>query len=108
MGLGVLQRFVASRRARSASGARGASSAHVVRLVVARAAGVAIAGGLVGAVLASLGGRALGSLLYGVAPAGVDTLLVAMVAVALLVAGCATVPALRALRVDPVTALRAE
>lgn len=110
MGLsGVLQRFVASRtREIGVRRALGASSSQVVRLVVARAAGVALAGGVAGAVLASLAGRALGGLLYGVAPAGVDTLLVAMVAVALLVALCAAVPALRALRVDPVTALRAE
>jgi predicted permease len=110
MGLsGVLQRFVASRtREIGVRRALGASSAQVVRLVVARASAVALLGGLAGAVLASLGGRALGGLLYGVAPAGVDTLLVAMTAVAALVAGCAAVPALRALRVDPVTALRAE
>jgi predicted permease len=110
MGLsGVLQRFVASRtREIGVRRALGASSSQVVRLVVARAAGVALAGGVAGAVLASLAGRALGGLLYGVAPAGVDTLLVAMMAVALLVALCAAVPALRALRVDPVTALRAE
>ncbi|MET0553844.1 MAG: ADOP family duplicated permease [Vicinamibacteria bacterium] len=110
MGLsGVLQRFVASRtREIGVRRALGASSAQVVRLVVARAAGVALVGGVTGAVLATLGGRALGGLLYGVAPAGVDTLLVALVAVACLVALCAAVPALRALRVDPVTALRAE
>jgi putative ABC transport system permease protein len=110
MGLsGVLQRFVASRtREIGVRRALGASSAQVVRLVVGRASGVALVGGLAGAVLATLGGRALGGLLYGVAPAGVDTLLVAMAAVAFLVAACAAVPALRALRVDPVTALRAE
>lgn len=110
MGLsGVLQRFVASRtREIGVRRALGASSGQVVRLVVARSAGVALVGALVGAALATVGGRALGGLLYGVAPAGMDTLLVATVAVAALVAGCAAVPALRALRVDPVTALRAE
>lgn len=110
MGLsGVLLRFVAARtREIGVRRALGASSGDVVRLVVRRASAVALVGGIAGTVLASLGGRALGGLLYGVAPAGVDTLLVAMAAVTVLVAGCAAVPALRALRVDPVTALRAE
>ena len=110
MGLsGVLLRFVASRtREIGVRRALGASSGNVVRLVVRRASAVAIVGGLVGTALASLGGRALGGLLYGTAPAGIDTLVVAMAAVTILVAGCAAVPALRALRVDPVTALRAE
>jgi putative ABC transport system permease protein len=110
MGLsGVLQRFVASRtREIGVRRALGASSGAVVRLVVMRAAGVALVGGLFGTVLASLGARALGGLLFGIAPATPDVLLVATLSVAFLVAVCAAVPALRALRVDPVTALRAE
>jgi putative ABC transport system permease protein len=110
MGLsGVLQRFVASRtREIGVRRALGASSADVVRLVVMRAAGVALAGGVLGTLLASLAARGLGGLLFGITPATADVLLVATLAVASLVALCAAVPALRALRVDPVTALRAE
>jgi len=110
MGLsGVLQRFVASRtREIGVRRALGASSGAVVRLVVMRAAGVALVGGLLGTVLASVGARALGGLLFGIAPATPDVLLVATLSVAFLVAVCAAVPALRAVRVDPVTALRAE
>ena len=58
--------------------------------------------------LASIGARALGGMLFGITPATPDVLLVATLAVAFLVALCAAVPAVRALRVDPVIALRAE
>ena len=88
--------------------ALGARPARVVSMVVRRSvllAGLGVAAGLAIALAAS---RLASSLLYGIAPhdpvsyaAGAAVLLLAAVAAGLL-------PALRAARVDPVTALRSE
>ncbi len=88
--------------------ALGAKPARVVSMVVRRSlllAGLGVAAGLAIALAAS---RLVSSLLYGIAPhdpisyaAGAALLLLAAVAAGLL-------PALRAARVDPVTALRSE
>jgi len=85
----------------------GARAGDLVRLVLGDAAalvGIGLALGLAGAVA---GGHALGSLLFEVRPA--DPLTLATVAVVLGAAGlvAAWLPARRAMRVDPVTALRA-
>jgi ABC-type antimicrobial peptide transport system permease subunit len=69
---------------------------------------VALAGLAAGIPLAILTGRVLGTALYGVEPIDPVSLGVG-IAVPLLVAlGAAIMPARRALRVDPVTALKAE
>ena len=70
-------------------------------MILAEGARLAVAGVAAGAVLALVSARALGSLLFGVSPADVPTL----VAAALLLAGVAVaasyVPARSAARTDP-------
>jgi putative ABC transport system permease protein len=110
VGLGAQVAFSVRRRTREIGirMALGARSADVVRLETARGARTAAVGlalGLAGALLAS---RFLSSLLFGVRPA--DPLTFCAVAVLL---GSTTLlvsflPARRAARVDPMTALRAE
>jgi ABC-type antimicrobial peptide transport system permease subunit len=79
-----------------------------MRLVLRRAALLAVAGVAMGTVGAAAVTRFLEKLLYGVTPADAPT----FIAVALLLAGVAVfaawIPAQRAMRVDPVVALRYE
>jgi ABC-type antimicrobial peptide transport system permease subunit len=86
----------------------GASPGAVFRLVTRQMSGLAAAGlaiGLVGAVAAGAG---LTRLLFGVSPRD-PFVLAGVAAVVVLTAAAATlVPALRALRIDPARALRAE
>ena len=106
---GVVSYSAASRRReigiRLALGAR---AAHVVRAVLGRLALVVSAGLIVGLGLALPANAATRSLLYGVDPREpwVMALIVAVIAGAGVLA--AAVPAHRALRTDPVTALRSE
>jgi putative ABC transport system permease protein len=106
---GVMSYSVAQRR--NEIGIRmalGAQPMHVMRLVMGEAVSVAAAGAAVGLVVAALLTRLMGGLLYGVA--ATDPLTFAGVcAVLALVALVATyVPARRAVRIDPLVALRAE
>jgi putative ABC transport system permease protein len=106
---GVVSYAAASRRReigiRLALGAR---SADVIRAMLGRVVLVVGAGLVLGLVLAMPANAAARSLLYGVDPREpwVMALIVAVIAGAGLVA--AAVPAHRALRTDPVTALRSE
>jgi len=88
--------------------ALGAQGGDVVQLVVGRGVRFAVAGVAIGGALALAGGRWLGPLLYGVSPR--DPLVFGVVGATLLgVALMASwVPAVRASRVDPNVALRAE
>jgi ABC-type antimicrobial peptide transport system permease subunit len=88
--------------------ALGAQARDVARLVVREGVGVTAVGTVIGLAAALAGGRFVESLLYEVSPR--DPLVLAVVAVTLLsIAVAATlVPAWRAMRVDPVVALRAE
>ncbi|HUE87173.1 MAG TPA: ADOP family duplicated permease [Vicinamibacterales bacterium] len=106
---GVLSYSVARRqREIGVRGALGATRGHLVRMIVSEGLGVTAIGLALGLLLAAGATRFMQSLLVGVAPidpwsfglAALGLLLVALVASA--------VPARRALRVDPVTALRAE
>ena len=88
--------------------ALGAAPLHVLKLVVGRGmvlAGAGVLAGLAGAVGLS---RLMHSVLYGIAPS--DPLTFAGVALVLLAVALAAswLPARRATRVDPATALRAE
>ena len=106
---GVLAYTVAQRvreiGVRMALGARGAD---VLRLIIAGGLRPTLLGVAIGAVGGALGARALGSLLYGVAPAdpltfiGVAVLFVTIAFVAMYL------PAARATRVDPLVTLRSE
>jgi len=88
--------------------ALGADRGSVVRLVVGEGltlGGIGIAVGLIGAWLLT---GTLKTLLYEVSPIDVPVLTATCLAVLLLAAMAAYVPARRALRVDPMVALRAE
>ncbi|HUQ53103.1 MAG TPA: ABC transporter permease [Gammaproteobacteria bacterium] len=88
--------------------ALGAQQRTVVGTVVRSALGAALTGVGVGLVVAYALTRTIASFLYGVSPTDPMTA-VAVAGVLLLVAGLAAfVPALRAARVNPLTALRAE
>jgi putative ABC transport system permease protein len=88
--------------------ALGADRSHVLALVLRRALLLAGAGLAAGMLLASAAGRGLQALLAGVSPAdGLTYAAAVAVAVTMTVAG-SLLPALRALRVDPLTAIRAE
>ena len=106
---GVLAQSVAARRRevgiRMAVGAR---PSDVLRLVLGRGAWLTAAGAALGLAASAAASRALAALLFGVSPH--DTLTLAG-AVALVSAGAllaSVLPARRALRVDPVVALRDE
>jgi putative ABC transport system permease protein len=110
MGIYGLVAFTVAQRTRELGirKAVGATSADIVRLVVAGSA-VPVGIGLVsGLGLGTLGAVALGSLIVGVSP--VDPLAIA--ATTVLVVGttltASALPALRAARVDPLKALKAE
>jgi predicted permease len=88
--------------------ALGASPPELIRLVVGDGLRLVAIGLVLGWVVALAGGRALGSLLYGVAPTDPLVLglsLLVLLGVALV---ASMVPARRAARVDPMAALRAE
>lgn len=106
---GVLAQLVADRTreigVRMALGARASSVTAAVlgRGMVAAAIGLAL--GLAGSVAL---GRAMGALLFGTAPADTVTLLVVVGVIALAVTIAALLPTRRALRIDPMEALRRE
>ena len=86
----------------------GAGLADILSLVVGEGLRVVIAGVVVGAALAVAAGRMIAALLYDIAPSNP----VVLASVSALVIGAALVatliPASRAARVDPITALRAD
>ncbi len=88
--------------------ALGASRGDVLRLVLGQGAvlvGIGLAAGLLGAFVAS---RALGSVLYNVAPLDPAALISALLTLSLVALIACFVPARRASRVDPIEALRTE
>jgi macrolide transport system ATP-binding/permease protein len=86
----------------------GATPAQVLRLVMSQGFALSVLGVVVGAALALASSRILVGMLYGVAPR--DPLTLAAVAASLMAVAlvACVVPARRALRVDPTTALRYE
>jgi putative ABC transport system permease protein len=88
--------------------ALGADADRTFRLVVFGAVKVVLVGvvfGLAGAVVA---GRSLQNLLFGVPPLDVLTFVISASVIVAVGAGAASLPALRAARIDPVSALRQE
>ncbi|MGE3488803.1 MAG: ABC transporter permease [Vicinamibacterales bacterium] len=88
--------------------ALGAKPADILRIVVGRSAGLSVIGVVIGAVLAYAAARAMQSLLAGVEP-GNAAVFASAVALALLMTLAGSIlPAWRAVRVDPLTATRAD
>jgi putative ABC transport system permease protein len=88
--------------------ALGAQPGSILQLVVFRATGLAAIGLAIGIAVTLAGGRIISRFLFGISPADPVTLLTATVVMLLIALTASWVPALRAARVDPVTALRAE
>ena len=88
--------------------ALGARRSDIVGLVVARGLKLAAVGIGIGLMLALAGARVLSNLLFGVGDRDPVTLAAALVLVLSVAVAASLVPALRASRIDPSTALRAE
>ena len=88
--------------------ALGAQAGDIVSMVVRRCVVLAIAGVIPGIAIAYAAGRSMEALLAGVKPADALTIAGAVALSVLMTIVGSLAPTLRALRVDPITALRAE
>ncbi len=88
--------------------ALGAQPRNILKLVLRESFVLASAGVVLGVALAYIAGRAMQALLAGVAPADAATFLSAASLCFLMTLASSLIPALRALRVDAITAIRAE
>ena len=88
--------------------ALGAQKNHVLRLVVGKGLQLAIFGAVVGAAAALLVTRAMSNLLFGVSASDPLTFVAVALGVTFVAALAAYLPARRAMRVDPMVALRHE
>jgi predicted permease len=88
--------------------ALGAQRASILGMVLHDGLRLALAGSALGLLLAYAAGRAMQALLAGVAPGDPATYAAGLLLAVLMTLGGSLVPALRALRVDPTVALRAE
>ena len=86
----------------------GASAAGIVRMVLAASLRVVLLGLLTDALAALALGQVLAAQLYGVTPRDPLTLLATSLVLALIAVIASGLPALRAARIDPMAALRAE
>ena len=110
VGIHGLLSFSVSQRAQEIGVRRalGAQSGDILGMVLSRSALLALAGVIPGVALAYAAGRSMEALLAGVKPADAPTMLAAVALSALMTVAGSVMPTLRALRVDPMTALRAE
>jgi putative ABC transport system permease protein len=88
--------------------ALGAQAGDVVRLVVGQGLGLAAAGVVAGALAAAAGSRVLSSLLFGVSATDPATFIGISLLLILVSALASYIPARRAMKVDPMVALRYE
>ena len=77
-------------------------------LILTRAALLAAIGLAAGAGIAAASGRIIRSMLFGIEPTDAATYLAVLIALALVTLAAAAVPAWRATRIDPLTALHEE
>ncbi len=106
---GVMNYVITQRRAEfGLRVALGASSADVVRLVLGRAMRLATVGLAVGLALSLAATRLISSMLFGLKSTDAVTYAIVMAAVIPVVLLAAAIPAWRATRIDPLTALREE
>ncbi len=106
---GVLSYFVTQRTQEIGIRiALGAQPADVVRMVVARGVGLASAGIVIGLLAAIPLTRSMQTLLFEVQPTDVPTFATVGIVLTLVAAAASYLPARRATRVDPITALRME
>jgi putative ABC transport system permease protein len=106
---GVLSGSVAERtREFGLRGALGAVPGSIVGLILRQAAALAGAGFLIGVAAAMALSRYLRSLLYGVGPTDPVAVGIAVVALGLVALAACVLPARRAMRVDPMSALRSD
>ncbi|HUR19863.1 MAG TPA: ADOP family duplicated permease [Vicinamibacterales bacterium] len=84
----------------------GASRSQIARLVFRFAATIAVIGTVAGVVLAYFGSRAVALMLFGITALDPRVYLVAIGALAAVVAAACAIPALRAMRVQPMDVLR--
>ena len=88
--------------------ALGAQPGRVLRLIVGQGIGLAVAGAVLGLAGAWLLTRAMNTLLFGVTPTDPLTFVIVPAVIATVALVASYVPARRAMRLDPVRALRAE
>jgi predicted permease len=88
--------------------ALGARRAQVVRLVCSQNALVAVAGTMAGLIVAVLASKALASFLYGTSARDPWVLVGSVAALVAIASAASLLPALRAARIDPMTAIRCE
>ncbi len=86
----------------------GATAADVLQLVFGRALRLALAGVALGTLSALAAARLLGSQLYGIGPGDPPTYLAVAALLGAVAILASAIPALRAARVDPISALRSE
>jgi predicted permease len=110
IGIHGLLSFTVSARAREIGVriALGASAGDIMRMVMGRSAALCAAGVLIGAIVAYGAGRWMQALLFGINPADVSTFAAAIGLTALMTLAGTILPALRAIRVDPMTATRTD
>jgi putative ABC transport system permease protein len=110
IGIHGLLAFTVSARAREIGVrmALGANARDIVTLVLARSAVLAGLGVAMGAALAYVAGRSIQALLFGVDPANPAVFAAAGGLALLMTLGGSLLPALRAVRVDPMTATRSD
>jgi putative ABC transport system permease protein len=110
VGIHGLLSFAVSQRAQEIGVrmALGAQRRDILAMVVGRSARLALAGVVPGVALAYAAGRWMQSLLVGVTPADAPTFLAAAALAVVMTLAGTLLPTLRALRVDPISSLRAE
>lgn len=110
IGIHGLLAFTVSARSREIGVriALGAKAKDIMWMVMGRSAMLAVIGVSIGAVLAYAAGRSMQALLFGVDPANPTVFATAAIMATIMTLAGSLLPALRAVRIDPMTATRAD